>query len=422
MLIKNIYTILIKLNNQNILMYIVKIHEVEIIYTGYTLKKLTGGCVPMAITQADIVAIKDRIPPQFKPAEYHTSSAEFTENAADTGAARPIATVNLSLDAPDDPVSTPHRIEREQIKQDIFIGMKDMADGQDVVALNTGRQARVVSGGSENAKEAKLRRNRASGGDLLTHLLLQQQLDAAIAANNEQIARNNQRLAVLDRYQTGLERHLDKLDSGEEIELNEDGSLKNADAEAAIREYEDKYGVKVDRTDLDSVRHVLRGVQAETDFIRRDNERLEQENREYAALGRELDRNPDDPALHDRIEQKLQTESGTREVAKAATEAATIEGKQVVHDKTVESAQDADLKSDLIATGTGLQDEIDPFALPTTDQNLSFASDLEDSPIRGGNLSADFETASAEDGDEAAPDNDHQPADITPATGPSNTV
>ena len=180
--------------------------------------------------------------------------------------------------------------------------------------------------------------------------------------------------------------------------------------------------MKVDRTDAEIVQNIYGGYQQEDQAIRRENRELEQRNRKYAAMGRELDRNPDDPALHDRIKQRLQTESGTREAAKAAMEATTIKGKQVVHEKVQHTADDENLSSELLGGHDVMEGEFDLFDEPPIDQSLSFASNVEDSPIRGGNLKTDFETASTEDADPAAPENNPRVADVSPAKEPSNTI
>lgn len=405
----------------------------------------------MALEGAELAELKDSVPPQFKPQEHDAITPAFQERTADAGAADLVANVALDLsveqpaeapdaedapvvqpvnapDAPDedetrgDPVQAVHEQEREQTLRDLNIGMKDMADGQDDRNLNTGRIARIVSGGSENAAARREKERRRRGGDISTQLLLQQQLENQIAANNEQITRNNERLEVLDRYQSGLERHLEKLKNGEAIERNEDGSLKDADAETAIREHEEKYGVTVDRTDADKVQNILSGYQQEDQAIRRDNERLEAKNSEYTALGRELDRNPNDPGVRARIERELQSDSGTRGVAKASAEATTTQAKEVVHSQTTSTADADALSSELLAEQDVMAGEIDPFAAPTGGSSASFANSLDAPPITGDKLSTTFGEAVSGNSDAAAPDADHQIATAGPANIPSNIL
>lgn len=97
-----------------------------------------------------------------------------------------------------------------------------------------------------------------------------------------QMEANNERLAVLARYEKGINRHIEKLRNGEEIEFAEDGvSLKDKDAEEAIREYERTTGVKVDRTNADQVGKVKTFmIEPERAKLQADNDRLKRESDE----------------------------------------------------------------------------------------------------------------------------------------------
>lgn len=54
---------------------------------------------------------------------------------------------------------------------------------------------------------------------------------------------------------------LDKLERGENLELNADGELANQDYEDIIKEYERRTGKKVDRTDSESLNDIIHAMQ-----------------------------------------------------------------------------------------------------------------------------------------------------------------
>ncbi len=114
-----------------------------------------------------------------------------------------------------------------------------------------------------------------------------------IEARNRQIAENLERLEVLAKQESALQRQIDRLRRGEEPTRNPDGSLRDEDAEAAVREYEDRYGVTLDRTDADQVALVLQGVRDEQLRIRRENEDLAADNARDREMALNMGANPD---------------------------------------------------------------------------------------------------------------------------------
>jgi len=89
-----------------------------------------------------------------------------------------------------------------------------------------------------------------------------------------QVRANNERIALLDQYHDALSLHLQKLLSGEEIELNPDGSLKDDMAEAAIQGYEAARHLTVDRNNPVDVQAALDNVDQERVFLREENSQI----------------------------------------------------------------------------------------------------------------------------------------------------
>jgi len=121
---------------------------------------------------------------------------------------------------------------------------------------------------------------------------LREAIQRQIEANNEQIEANNIRLAELTGEASALERLLTALRRGEEADIDAQGRLRDAEAEVAIRTYERKYGVTIDRADAGQIDLVLKDVLDEMDWIRRDNERLERDNELLASEGARMDADP----------------------------------------------------------------------------------------------------------------------------------
>lgn len=76
--------------------------------------------------------------------------------------------------------------------------------------------------------------------------LLRTQLDML----NEQIREDKERLEKIIEFKQTLERIRQQLQDIGQLELDENGELKDKRAESAIREYEKRHGIKIDRENL----------------------------------------------------------------------------------------------------------------------------------------------------------------------------
>ena len=123
---------------------------------------------------------------------------------------------------------------------------------------------------------------------------------------DEQIEFWEERLGALSRQETALEKLLKRIRAGEDPELDENGGLRDRDAEQAIGEYEKRHGVRVDRANLDpaTIQLILESVREEKDFAARKVEALEQERDRVRRL------DPDDPRDAKEIEQLGQEREG----------------------------------------------------------------------------------------------------------------
>ncbi len=84
-----------------------------------------------------------------------------------------------------------------------------------------------------------------------------------IKSTQQKIKENTDRLEKLDRYEEALTGVIESIENGGEVALNPDGSLQDADAEAAVKEFEENYGRSVDRTDPEALSEVLEFVRTE---------------------------------------------------------------------------------------------------------------------------------------------------------------
>ena len=122
--------------------------------------------------------------------------------------------------------------------------------------------------GLERQEEKRRQDEKKSDGDSKLHLAeLLLDLERQVRANNE-------RIALLGQYHDALSLHLQKLLSGEEIELNPDGSLANEMAEAAIKHYEAENNIRVERHDPVGVKNALDNVDQEREFLLEENDQI----------------------------------------------------------------------------------------------------------------------------------------------------
>jgi len=114
-------------------------------------------------------------------------------------------------------------------------------------------------------KEKRQKDDQSSDSDTNLHFA------ELIADLERQVRANNERIELLNQYHHALSDHLQKLLNGEEIEVNSDGSLRDEMAEAAIREYEEKYGQVIDRYDPGEVKGAIDSFDAENQYLRKEN-------------------------------------------------------------------------------------------------------------------------------------------------------
>ncbi|MDE8653848.1 hypothetical protein [Novosphingobium album (ex Liu et al. 2023)] len=157
-----------------------------------------------------------------------------------------------------------------------------------------------------------------------------QQIIEQIEARNRELADNLKRLAELDDQEAALEKHLARLREGEAPELDAQGSLRDKKAEAAIREYEQRYGVTVDRADAAQIAVILQGIRDEQLCIRRKNSDLIAENEADRQLAVYMGADPKSiPATVTVLEQSAE---GQRSVDKATAEMTNDADRMLVAD------------------------------------------------------------------------------------------
>ncbi|KPM17708.1 hypothetical protein [Citromicrobium sp. WPS32] len=122
-------------------------------------------------------------------------------------------------------------------------------------------------------QQEKERKERIQRDQLL--LLQLQRIDRQIAWHQGEIEK-------LQSDKGAIQSYLQKLESGEKPDLNPDGSLKDAALEEKIKSYEEKYGIKVDRSDPDAIRDLIRrmdgdiaGHQRKVGDLKSDQQKLE---------------------------------------------------------------------------------------------------------------------------------------------------
>ncbi|MCP1469485.1 vacuolar-type H+-ATPase subunit I/STV1 [Sphingobium sp. OAS761] len=167
-----------------------------------------------------------------------------------------------------------------------------------------------------------------------------QQIIDQIEARNRQIAENLERIDALSKQETALDRHLADLREGRKAELDENGALRDKAAEQAVREYEKRYGVKVDRNDPDQIAIILQGIRDEKLRIIRENEDLAADNERDRKLAIDMGAKPESiPATVRTLET---TAEGQRSVNSATAKLERVEDRTAVAD-TILSEDDREL-------------------------------------------------------------------------------
>ena len=182
-----------------------------------------------------------------------------------------------ALGAAEPAVSAVHKQEHAKVEEQLLAGGGENSSVAGRIETGAGA-AQAASSGSKAAEEEKARKK---GMDNVVLLAMLDQ----IADLNNQIAANNERIEELERQEAGLEQTIEDMENGKPVVDEETGELKNKDAEAAVKEYEQKHGVKVDRTNPDVLKEILGGVRAEKQVLEKSNDDLavEVEQREFLA-------------------------------------------------------------------------------------------------------------------------------------------
>ena len=145
--------------------------------------------------------------------------------------------------------------------------------------------------------------------------VLQQIIDQ-IEARNRQIAENLKLIDALSKQESALDRHLANLREGKKAELHENGALRDKAAEQAVRDYEKRYGVKVDRNDPDQIAIILQGIRDEKLRIIRENDDLAADNERDRKLAIDMGAKPESiPAT---VRTLNQSEAGKQSLDQAA--------------------------------------------------------------------------------------------------------
>jgi len=159
-------------------------------------------------------------------------------------------------------------------EQHILAGQRSgSTEGQvNLSASASGNVAKNVQEKSE--KEAK---DRASDAILMALLA---DIDRQIAANKDKIHENEQLIETLNEEINALQNAINRLGRGEELALNANGSFVDVDLEQAVKRFEDKYGVIIDRGNPDTVllQPILKAAQEEKARLAGENLSLERKN------------------------------------------------------------------------------------------------------------------------------------------------
>lgn len=262
----------------------------------------------------EIARIKARIPEHFQPpheADGRLSNAFFSVDPlreSDALHARELERHNLGMAALDNP---------------------------DLAGSNV-----ILSGSHASAKTQRITREERKKREADQREVIEQ-IIAQIEARNREIAENLARLEELDAQEAALNDQIARLQRGEELERDADGHLKDKNAEDAIREYEERYGVKVDRTDAAQLAIILRGVRDEQQKVRRDNETLIEANERDRQLAIRMGADPASiPATVTKLEQSAE---GQRSIDKATAEMADDIERLKIADMIADNLADDDL-------------------------------------------------------------------------------
>jgi len=193
-----------------------------------------------------------------------------------------------------------------------------------------------------------------------------QQIIDQIEARNRQIAENLKRIDALSKQESALDRHLADLREGKKAELDENGALRDKAAEQAVRDYEKRYGVKVDRNDPDQIAIILQGIRDEKLRIIRENDDLAADNERDRRLAIEPGAKPESiPAT---VKELNATREGQRSLDTAAAHLENEGQRRLIAESVVKSDKDRDMADDVLTDPDALFDDKASAAV-TSDQD-----------------------------------------------------
>ncbi len=292
----------------------------------------------MAFDAKDIARIKARIPEHFQPpheADGTLSNAFFSVDPLHEAAAlhaRELERHNLGMAALDNP--------------------------------NLAGSNVILSGSHTSAKAQRITREERKKREADQREVIEQ-IIAQIEARNREIAENLARLEELDAQEAALNDQIARLQRGEQLERDADGHLKNKDAEKAIREYEERYGVKVDRTDAAQLAIILRGVRDEQQKVRRDNETLIEANERDRQLAIRMGADP--ASISATVTKLEQSAEGQRSVDKATAEMGDDTNRRQVAETITSDHKSRDFAVDGL-NKNGFFDNVAEFDAPLSDK------------------------------------------------------
>ncbi|MCD1624031.1 hypothetical protein [Citromicrobium bathyomarinum] len=258
--------------------------------------------------------------------------------------------------------------------------------------INAARQIEAGEDRSVNAEilgPSKLQAQQKANREKAQRSYRDQLLLLTLHRYQERIDWHKGEIAKIEQDKELVQDHLDKLESGEKPELNEDGSLKDQELEATISAYEKKYGITVDRDDPDAIRGLLQRMDGDIAEHKRDIEKAEIERDAEVAR---IENMPEDQAVLEL--QKIEAEKGTFSADAVTTkldddvQIAAVEGQDLDQDTTSFASTSAlanggaGLYSDTITMGSQTSGELSTTfafaaddALPATQQEIEPEAD-----------------------------------------------
>jgi len=296
--------------------------------------------------------------------------------------------VGLSLVAPvqqtDAVLAKAAAVDAVVLEQETLAGLRSGAiEG----VVNKGAAAAAKAQDRVREKEKEAAKERANTVLLLALL---EDIDRQIAANKEKIHENEQSIEALNKGINALQNAINSLERGEDLLLNANGSFVNADLEQAVKEFEDKYGIVIDRENPDSalLQSILKAAEQEKARLEGENLSLERENevldaeRETAVtLAKE---NPE--ALLEIAKDRFSTEEQERILELGASNFEHDQFMEIVHEKDFSEAMQIKIDTletdktsdDLFSNGIDLSAEFEAKVDTNEDNSSAIKIEIQD--------------------------------------------